>query len=94
MGAVASTAAAKLAFFPPTPPSYAVAVTMLIGDPINFDDILELDMKKGSDVPRRRLYDAVASRIGERLHELKVQVDTIAIEQEMQQQYHSSRSIE
>jgi len=66
---------------------------VLIGDPINFDDILELDMEKGLDVPRGRLYDAIASRIGDRLHELKAQVDTLA-EQEMQLQDHSSRSTE
>ena len=47
---------------------------MLIGDPINFDDILEFDMEKGSNVPRRRLFDAVASRIGDRLHEMKVYI--------------------
>lgn len=75
-------------------PRIGKMVTVFIGDPINFDDILELEMEKGSDVPRRRLYDAVASRIGDRLHELKVQVDTVAIEQEMQLQDHSSRSIE
>jgi len=44
-------------------------------------------------VPRRRLYDAIASRIGDRLHELKAQVDALA-EQEMQLQDDSSRSTE
>ncbi|CAJ1960804.1 unnamed protein product [Sphenostylis stenocarpa] len=75
-------------------PRIGKLVTVLIGDPINFDDILKLDMEKGLDVPRRRLYDAVASRIGDRLHELKAQVDTIATEQEMQLQDHSSRNTE
>ncbi|QCD77771.1 monolysocardiolipin acyltransferase [Vigna unguiculata] len=74
-------------------PRIGKIVTVLIGDPINFDDILELDMEKGLDVPRGRLYDAIASRIGDRLHELKAQVDTLA-EQEMQLQDHSSRSTE
>ncbi|KAI5408417.1 hypothetical protein KIW84_054301 [Lathyrus oleraceus] len=32
------------------------------------------------DVPRKRLYDAVAARVGDQLHELKAQVDSIAIE--------------
>ncbi|RZB49380.1 Tafazzin isoform B [Glycine soja] len=73
-------------------PRIGKMVTVLIGDPINFDDILEFDMEKGSNVPRRRLFDAVASRIGDRLHEMKVQVDTIAIEQEMQLQDNSSHS--
>ncbi|XP_047155077.1 tafazzin [Vigna umbellata] len=74
-------------------PRIGKSVTVLIGDPINFDDILELDTEKGLDVPRRRLYDAIASRIGDRLQELKAQVDTLA-EQEMQPQDHSPRSTE
>ncbi|KAJ1380891.1 Tafazzin [Sesbania bispinosa] len=65
-------------------PRIGKMVTVLIGDPINFDDIL--NMEEGPDVPRQRLYDAVAARIGNRLRELKVQVDTIAVEQEMQLQ--------
>lgn len=65
---------------------------MIVGDPINFDDILH--MEKGPDVPRKRLYDAVAARIGDRLHELKAQVDTIAMEQEMRLQGHSPHSTE
>ncbi|KAK7337744.1 hypothetical protein VNO77_18331 [Canavalia gladiata] len=73
-------------------PRIGKMVTVLIGDPINFEDIL--NMETSPDVPRRRLYDAVASRIGDRLHELKVQVDTIAIEQEMQLPDHSSQSME
>ncbi|KHN03973.1 Tafazzin [Glycine soja] len=75
-------------------PRIGKMVTVLIGDPINFDDIIEFDKDKGSNVPRRRLYDAVASRIGDRLHEMKVQVDTIAIDQEMQLQDKSSHSTE
>ncbi|KAJ1389395.1 Endonuclease/exonuclease/phosphatase superfamily [Sesbania bispinosa] len=31
-----------------------------------------LNMEEGPDVPRQRLYDAVATRIGNRLRELKV----------------------
>ncbi|KAK7284376.1 hypothetical protein RJT34_19121 [Clitoria ternatea] len=73
-------------------PRIGKIVTVLIGDPINFDDILYMD--KGPDVRRRRLYDAVASRIGDRLHELKVQVDAIAIEQEMHLKDYYSCSIE
>ena len=51
-------------------------------------------MEKEPDVPRKVLYDAVASRIGGQLHQLKVQVDTLAIEQEKHFQVHSSHSIE
>ncbi|MED6156451.1 hypothetical protein PIB30_014417 [Stylosanthes scabra] len=70
-------------------PRIGKMVTVLIGDPINFDDIL--DVEKVSDVPRKELYDAVASRIGDQLHKLKVQVDTLAMEQQMQFQSHSSQ---
>lgn len=56
-------------------------VTVLIGDPINFDDLLYAE--KVENVPRKTLYDAVATRIGNRLHEMKVQVTNLAIEQEL-----------
>ncbi|OIW13575.1 hypothetical protein TanjilG_29316 [Lupinus angustifolius] len=72
-------------------PRIGKMVTVIIGDPINFDDVL--NMEKGPDVPRKLLYDAVATRIGDRLHELKVQVDKLAIKQEMQD-HHSSYCIE
>ncbi|XP_028780902.1 tafazzin [Neltuma alba] len=62
-------------------PRVGKTVTVLVGDPINFDDLLNAE--KGENVPRRTLYDAVATRIGNRLHELKVQVTNLAIEQEM-----------
>ncbi|KAK7258911.1 hypothetical protein RIF29_24500 [Crotalaria pallida] len=73
-------------------PRIGKMVTILVGDPISFDDIL--DMEEGPDMPRKKLYDAVASRIGDRLHELKVQVDKLAIQQEMQLQDHSSHNID
>ncbi|KAE9593694.1 putative transferase [Lupinus albus] len=73
-------------------PRIGKMVTVLIGDPINFDDILSIE--KGPEVPRKMLYDAVSTRIGDRLHELKVQVDKLATKQEMHFQYDSSHSIE
>lgn len=73
-------------------PRIGKIVTVIVGDPINFDDIV--NMEKGPDVPRKRLYDAVAARIGDRLHELKAQVDTIAMEQETRLQNHSPHSSE
>lgn len=51
-------------------------------------------MEKGPDVPRKRLYDAVAARIGDRLHELKAQVDRIAMETELRLKDHSPHSME
>ncbi|XP_057961144.1 uncharacterized protein LOC131153106 [Malania oleifera] len=66
-------------------PRIGKTVTVLIGDPINFDDLLNLE---GSEhVSRGKLYDAISSRIGQRLHELKVQVDKLAIKQLQLQNY-------
>lgn len=73
-------------------PRIGKMVTVIVGDPINFDDIL--NMEKGPDVPRKRLYDAVAARIGDRLYELKAQVDTLAMEQETRLQDRSPHSSE
>ncbi|CAL0302302.1 unnamed protein product [Lupinus luteus] len=73
-------------------PRIGKMVTVLIGDPINFDDILSIE--NGPEVPRKMLYDAVSTRIGDRLHELKVQVDKLAIEQEMHLQDNPSHNIE
>ncbi|KAF7817920.1 tafazzin [Senna tora] len=63
-------------------PRVGKTVTVLVGDPINFDDLHSVE--KAEVVPRGKLYDAVATRIGNRLYELKLQVESLAIEQEMQ----------
>lgn len=49
---------------------------MVIGDPIYFDDLLNTEGAK--HLSRGKLYDAVSSRIGHRLRQLKVQVDKLA----------------
>ena len=49
---------------------------MVIGDPIYFDDLLNNEGAK--HLSRGKLYDAVSSRIGHQLHQLKVQVDKLA----------------
>lgn len=53
---------------------------MIIGNPIHFDDILRTEEAK--NVSRKHLYDAVSSRIGKRLSELKAQVDSVSLEQQ------------
>ncbi|KAI4349951.1 hypothetical protein L6164_010490 [Bauhinia variegata] len=73
-------------------PRIGKTVTVIIGNPISFDDLN--NMEKTKDVPRRRLYDAVASRIDHRLRELKVQVENLAIEQEMHLRNRSTQSME
>lgn len=67
-------------------------MTVLIGDPINFNDLLNAEETKS--VSRGKLYDAVASRIGHRLHELKAQVDKLALQGELELKNHSTRSTE
>ncbi|KAL5713034.1 hypothetical protein ACHQM5_015150 [Ranunculus cassubicifolius] len=59
-------------------PKIGKTVTVLIGDPIHLDDLVEADNDKF--VPRGELYDAISSRIGVRLHELKHEVDKLAHE--------------
>lgn len=67
-------------------------VTVIIGDPISFEDLLI----KGNNqyASRGALYDAISSRISQRLHELKVQVDKLALEQSLQLQLNTPRNSE
>ena len=57
-------------------------VTVLLGDPIQFDDIL--DAEGVENISRGKMYDAVASRIGQRLQQLKIQVEKLALEQSVE----------
>ncbi|KAI9186508.1 hypothetical protein LWI28_017987 [Acer negundo] len=61
-------------------PRIGKTVTVVIGDPIEFDDLVN-EEQNNKHVSRGKLYDAVASRIGHRLQQLKVQVDKLALEQ-------------
>ncbi|KAI3975286.1 hypothetical protein MKX01_033526 [Papaver californicum] len=60
--------------------------------PISFEDLLI----KGNNqyASRGALYDAISSRISQRLHELKVQVDKLALEQSLQLQLNTPRNSE
>lgn len=61
---------------------------MVVGDPIYFEDLL-VSKDDIPDASRGTLYDAVSTRIGRRLQELKVQADKLALEQQFElQQYH------
>uniref|UniRef100_A0A803Q088 Tafazzin family protein n=1 Tax=Cannabis sativa TaxID=3483 RepID=A0A803Q088_CANSA len=73
-------------------PRIGKTVTVLIGDPIHFDDLLDAEGAKSESTGK--LYDAVASRIGRQLHELKVQVDQLALQQQLELQNHHGRSAE
>ncbi|RZC80776.1 hypothetical protein C5167_043364 [Papaver somniferum] len=73
-------------------PRVGKTVTVIIGDPISFEDLLI----KGNNqyASRGALYDAISSRISQRLHELKVQVDKLALEQSLQLQLNTPRNSE
>ncbi|KAF8394578.1 hypothetical protein HHK36_020791 [Tetracentron sinense] len=75
-----------------TYPRIGKMVTVLIGDPIHFDDLLTMDDTQ--HVSRGNLYDAISSRIGHRLHELKAQVDKLALEQSLQLRDYSLQNTE
>ncbi|KAL0717643.1 hypothetical protein Bca4012_066965 [Brassica carinata] len=58
-------------------PRIGKTVTVIIGDPIHFSDLI--DSEGAKHVSRKQLYDAVSSRIGQRLHQLKQQVDKVSL---------------
>lgn len=66
-------------------------MTILVGDPIKFDDLID-----GADtnISRGKLYDAVSARIGDHLQRLKLQVERLAIEQALHLQNCPSRVTE
>lgn len=73
-------------------PRIGQAVTVLIGDPIHFDDLLNEEQTQ--HMSRGKLYDAVSSRVSHRLQELKVQVDKLALEHSIQLQNHDMQTTE
>lgn len=55
---------------------------VVVGDPINFDDLI-IDNSDGiQHISRGILYDKATERIGQRLQELKAEVDRLAAEQQ------------
>lgn len=65
-------------------PRIGKTVTVLVGDPVEFDDLLGMEGYPG--MSRGKLYDAVSARIGERIRKMKAQVDRLALEQSLQSQ--------
>ncbi|XP_051145671.1 uncharacterized protein LOC127261381 isoform X1 [Andrographis paniculata] len=72
-------------------PKIGKTVTILVGEPISFDDIIEGDRES---IPRGELYDAVSARISIHLRNLKLQVEALAIEQALHLQNNPSHSPE
>nr|GLL37326.1 tafazzin isoform X1 [Ipomoea trifida] len=60
-------------------PRIGKTVTVLVGDPIEFDDLIAAEGEQ--NISRGKLYDAVSARIGDRLEKLKAQVDRLAAKQ-------------
>ncbi|GER34573.1 phospholipid/glycerol acyltransferase family protein [Striga asiatica] len=74
-------------------PRVGKTVTILVGDPIGFDDLINEQPQK--NISRGKLYDAVSARIGDRLQKLKLQVEVLALEQaQLLQKYPPSRLTE
>ncbi|KAH6805815.1 Phospholipid/glycerol acyltransferase family protein [Perilla frutescens var. frutescens] len=73
-------------------PRVGKTVTVLVGDPISFDDLISEEVDK--NMPRGKLYDAVATRIGDRLQKMKLLVETLAIEEALQLEKYPSRVTE
>ncbi|KAM3290671.1 tafazzin [Capsicum chacoense] len=67
-------------------PRIGKTVTVLVGDPIEFDDLLAAGEKE--NMPRGKLCDAVSTRIGNRLHMLKAQVDRLSVQAALQSQHY------
>ncbi|KAK1293530.1 N-acylphosphatidylethanolamine synthase [Acorus calamus] len=74
-------------------PRIGKRVTVLIGDPIHFDDLIPGSEDAEND-SRGLLYDAVSARIGHRLHELKTQVEKLDLSRSLELQNHSTENIE
>lgn len=61
-------------------------VIVVVGDPINFDDLMADNSNDSQHISRGDLYDKVTERIGQRLQQLKVEVDRLAAEQKAELQ--------
>ncbi|GJM91974.1 hypothetical protein PR202_ga08397 [Eleusine coracana subsp. coracana] len=67
-------------------PTAGKRVIVVVGDPINFDDLI-IDNSDGTQhISRGILYDKATERIGQRLQELKAEVDRLAAEQQSSEQ--------
>ncbi|KAI4310945.1 hypothetical protein MLD38_035887 [Melastoma candidum] len=64
-------------------PRIGKTVIVVVGDPLDFDDVIL--MEESQHITRGHLYDAVSSRIGHTLQELKLQADRLALEQSLAQ---------
>ncbi|XP_062207991.1 uncharacterized protein LOC133909538 [Phragmites australis] len=68
-------------------------VIVVVGDPINFDDLIIDSSDDTQHISRGILYDKATERIGQRLQELKSEVDRLAAEQQPELQNHYMHSM-
>ncbi|PAN26675.1 hypothetical protein PAHAL_5G030400 [Panicum hallii] len=68
-------------------------VIVIVGDPINFDDLIIDNSDDTQHLSRGILYDKATQRIGQRLQELKVEVDRLASEQQSELQNHHIQNV-
>ncbi|PUZ53125.1 hypothetical protein GQ55_5G029600 [Panicum hallii var. hallii] len=68
-------------------------VIVVVGDPINFDDLIIDNSDDTQHLSRGILYDKATQRIGQRLQELKVEVDRLASEQQSELQNHHIQNV-
>lgn len=61
-------------------------VIVVVGDPINFNDLIVDNSDDTQHISRGILYDKATQRIGQRLQELKAEVDRLAAEQQSEVQ--------
>uniref|UniRef100_A0A0A8YVG9 Tafazzin family protein n=1 Tax=Arundo donax TaxID=35708 RepID=A0A0A8YVG9_ARUDO len=68
-------------------------VIVVVGDPINFDDLIIDNSNDTQHISRGILYDKATERIGQRLQELKAEVDRLAVEQQSELQNHNMNNM-
>jgi len=68
-------------------------VIVVVGDPINFDDLIIDNSDDTQHISRGILYDKATQRIGQRFQELKVEVDRLASEQQSELRNHHMQNV-
>ncbi|KAG2603156.1 hypothetical protein PVAP13_5KG750600, partial [Panicum virgatum] len=68
-------------------------VIVVVGDPINFDDLIIDNSDDTQHISRGILYDKATQRIGQRLQELKVEADRLASEQQSELRNHHMQNV-
>lgn len=57
-------------------------VSVLVGDPIELDDLVKENAEEG--LSKAALYDAIAARVGQRMRVMKEELDQLVVARELQ----------